>query len=118
MSLARPGTYLRTTGKYGAALVIPDSATAWRACSRNCSSVSAELAGAGPMTRYLPGSRPAADKWKTLVRPGGGPPAAGPGPPVHLAALRCHPAADRWWRWCARRPGLLVELFGSIERPT
>jgi len=65
MSLARPGTYLRTIGKYGAGLVIPDSAAAWRACSRSCSSVSAELAGAGPMTRYLPGSRPAADKWKT-----------------------------------------------------
>jgi hypothetical protein len=43
-----------------AGLVVPNSATDWRACSRNCSLVRARRAE--PTIRYLPGSRPATNK--------------------------------------------------------
>src|SRR6516165_12379955 len=44
-------------------LVVPNSATAWRACSRNCSSVMRRREE--PMIWYLSGTRPAPARWNS-----------------------------------------------------
>jgi hypothetical protein len=44
-------------------LVMPNFSAASLACARNCLPVSANAAGADPMTRYSRGSRPAACRW-------------------------------------------------------
>src|SRR5581483_2483607 len=66
-------------------LVMQKSLHASAACSLNCSSVSANLAGAVPMTRYSFGSSPAACRWKS------------PGSSLRLARSPVAPNSTMTW---------------------
>src|ERR1700691_334929 len=90
-------------GQHGSVgLVMQKSAQACSACSRNCSSVSANDLGEAPMMRYSGGSRPAACRWKT------------PGSSLRLARSPVAPNSTMTWLSSLGSPLLLIGRLGLL----
>ena len=104
-SAAANDRFFTKSGQRGSSgLVMQKSAHDCRACSRNCSSVMAELGGADPMSRNSFGSRPAAYRWNH------------PGSSLRLARSPVAPKITTTWFSGRVNPWLLMVGSGLLLR--